>query len=285
MLAYALLAVGYFLVGQLTTYWTIAGALLLVALGASLIKPTITGTVQKTCSESQRATGFSIYYMLVNIGGMIGNPMGGQIADRAGVGALYIVLPCVILAALALVAVFFEQPVDANPGERKSAASILKGFGDVLTNVRLVALFLCAAGFWALFFLLYGPLSVYVTKHIGATKSTYGALLSIESFVVVFFQVVVGYLTRSFAPARAVLLGWCSRQSAWRPWGSPPRWSPSPSASCLSPSARWSTRPTFTNTLATWRRPTRSACIWDSPSCPSPLAPSSPGNLVRLSQL
>ena len=77
LLAYVCLGVGYLLVGQFTTYWTIAGALLLVAFGASIVKPTVTGTVQKTCLSAQAAVGFSIYYMLVNIGGFLGPNISG----------------------------------------------------------------------------------------------------------------------------------------------------------------------------------------------------------------
>ena len=206
MLAYALLTAGYFLVGQMTTYWTIAGSLILVALGASLIKPTITGTVQKTTDKSQSALGFSIYYTLVNVGGMVGNAMGGQIADRAGVEKVYLVCASVVAAALVLVALLFREPANVAATERKSLAGFGRDFVGVVRNWRLDALFLCAAGFWSLFFLLYGPLTTYVTDDIGASKATLGALLSIESLAVVCLQVIVGYLTSKMQPARAVLL-------------------------------------------------------------------------------
>ena len=71
LLAYSLLAAGYFLTVNLRGTVPILGSLLLVAFGASLIKPSITGTVQKTCAEPQRPLGFSIYYTLVNVGGFI----------------------------------------------------------------------------------------------------------------------------------------------------------------------------------------------------------------------
>jgi dipeptide/tripeptide permease len=60
LLAYALLGTGYLLLANVTGYWPLAGSLLVIAAGASLVKPTITGTVQKTCGEANRAVGFSI---------------------------------------------------------------------------------------------------------------------------------------------------------------------------------------------------------------------------------
>ena len=117
MLAYALLATGYFLVGQLDTYWAIAGALLVVALGASLVKPTITGTVQKTCSESQRAVGFSIYYTLVNVGGGLGPQIAGRLRKAFDPRIGFYVSSAAALVALVLIAVAFRKPIEG-PGER-----------------------------------------------------------------------------------------------------------------------------------------------------------------------
>ena len=54
---------------------------LLIGLGGSVVKPCISGTVQKTCTESQRPLGFSIYYMLVNVGGFIGPNLSGRISE------------------------------------------------------------------------------------------------------------------------------------------------------------------------------------------------------------
>ena len=85
--AYALLATGYFLVVTVQGTVPILGSLFLIALGASLIKPSITGTVQKVCTEPQRALGFSIYYTLVNIGGFIGPNLSGQAPRSGGGGA------------------------------------------------------------------------------------------------------------------------------------------------------------------------------------------------------
>jgi dipeptide/tripeptide permease len=208
MLAYAFLAGGYFLVGQLTTYWSIAGALLLVAFGASLIKPTITGTVQKTCAESERSFGFSIYYMLVNVGGFLGPNLAGWVSEKAGVEKVFVVSAVAALVALGLVGLLFQEPGSRGPVEqRKSLSSFLTDFGRVVTNVRLMALFLCASGFWCMFFLLYGPMAKYVTSDLGASEAALGTLISLEAAMVVLFQVTVGYLTRSFPTARAVFLG------------------------------------------------------------------------------
>jgi dipeptide/tripeptide permease len=81
---FALFSVGYFSVGLAgmelgkgfvesigtTTY--VMAVLILTAIGGSLIKPCIVGTVAKTSREEVKSLGFSIYYTLVNLGGAIG---------------------------------------------------------------------------------------------------------------------------------------------------------------------------------------------------------------------
>jgi len=86
-----LLAAGYFLMGYpvwfggspleatihnevtvgLRDAVVIVAAILLVGIGGSVIKPCISGTVQKTAGA--RATlGFAIFYMVINIGSLFG---------------------------------------------------------------------------------------------------------------------------------------------------------------------------------------------------------------------
>ncbi len=50
MLAYLLLATGYLGVWAAPSFPLVVAALALIAFGASIIKPAITGTVQRTCS-------------------------------------------------------------------------------------------------------------------------------------------------------------------------------------------------------------------------------------------
>ena len=45
---------------------------MLTAVGGSLIKPSIVGTVARTSPPDLKSMGYSIYYTLVNIGGALG---------------------------------------------------------------------------------------------------------------------------------------------------------------------------------------------------------------------
>jgi proton-dependent oligopeptide transporter, POT family len=206
LFAYALLALGYSLVATVHGTGPILGALFLVAFGASLIKPSITGTVQKVCTEPQRALGFSIYYMLVNIGGFIGPNLGGQIRDRMGVEPVFYCSAMAAAVAFLLVLLVFREPAAAGGGERKRFGAFLRDFGRVLINWRLMALIVLVAGFWSMFFQFYGPLPLYLTDDLHVSSGALGFVVSLDALAIVCLQVVVGYLVRNLAPGRAIFI-------------------------------------------------------------------------------
>ena len=84
MACFAIFCLGYFLIGLAgMEYGQVLSdaigkknyviiVLMLTAIGGSLIKPCVVGTVAKTSKPQSQALGFSIYYTLVNLGGAIG---------------------------------------------------------------------------------------------------------------------------------------------------------------------------------------------------------------------
>ena len=207
MLAYGSLAGGYFLAGRTESYGGIVGSLILVAFGASLIKPSITGTVQKTCLDAQRSVGFSIYYTLVNVGGFLGPNLSGAVSRHLGVESVFGVSAGVVLLALVLVWALFREPPHDPDRERKSFAGFLRDARRVLAHRRLVLLFVFLTGFWSMFFQFYGPLPLYLTQDLGLSTTSVGLIISLDPFAIICFQVVVGYLIRKMVPFRAILLG------------------------------------------------------------------------------
>ena len=80
--AYGILAAGYFLFASiggdwlaparaaLPLYWVVLVILIVPALGPGLVKPVVAGTTARASRENVRSLGFSIYYTIVNVGGM-----------------------------------------------------------------------------------------------------------------------------------------------------------------------------------------------------------------------
>ena len=88
VLAFGLLTVGYFFLGVTHSKISVLFFLTVLMVGASFIKPLITGTVAKTSDEVNRARAFSIFYWMVNIGAFSGKTVVPWI--RKGIGLEYI---------------------------------------------------------------------------------------------------------------------------------------------------------------------------------------------------
>jgi POT family proton-dependent oligopeptide transporter len=71
IVAFSMLAVGYFAAGNSSTYALVFLALLVMATGSGLFKPIITGTVARTTDERTSGFGFGIYYWMINLGAFI----------------------------------------------------------------------------------------------------------------------------------------------------------------------------------------------------------------------
>jgi POT family proton-dependent oligopeptide transporter len=204
MLAYALLAAGYLGVGASPSFTGVVAALTLIAFGASIIKPAITGTVQRTCSEARRPVGFSVYYTLVNIGGFLGPNVSGAVVAAAGLAPVFPTSAGAIAIALALVLLLYRDSGPVAEPPRRRLAELAREFIGILTTPRLMVLFLLVAGFWSLFFQFYGAFTTYLTQDLGVSQQRANFIISLDAALIIAFQVVMGYLTRSWSTARAV---------------------------------------------------------------------------------
>src|SRR6185436_16712528 len=99
---FGIFAIGYFSIGLAGLAWGTAItdvigvrnyviiAIVITAMGGSLIKPCIVGTVAKTSTPESKPLGFSIYYTLVNLGGALGPIVALNI--REGLGIEYVLI-------------------------------------------------------------------------------------------------------------------------------------------------------------------------------------------------
>jgi len=72
LIAFSLLAAGYGALGAFPAKGTVIVSLALIAIGGAFVKPVISGTVKKTSPGDLSRIGFSIFYMMVNVGGFTG---------------------------------------------------------------------------------------------------------------------------------------------------------------------------------------------------------------------
>ncbi len=181
--------------------WSIVPVLVLIVIGGSFIKAVISGTVARETTSETRASGYAVFYMMVNIGSFTGktvvDPLRKSMGDQ---GLIYINYFAAIMTLLALIAVFFFYKSTKTEGQGKSFAEIGSGLLKVLGNVRLIILILIISGFWMIQSQMYATMPKYVIRMIGAEASP-GWYANVNPLVVF---VLVNFIT-SFMKKRTAL--------------------------------------------------------------------------------
>ncbi|MBI5169821.1 MAG: MFS transporter [Candidatus Eisenbacteria bacterium] len=204
MLAFGLLALGYGALGVVHDYWPVMGALLLVVLGGSFVKPVITGTAMKSSDESSRARAFSLFYMIVNIGSFTGKTIVAPIRIQMGVQNVPFFSAAAAFVGFLIVAFLFF-PKEETVAKPRSIGETFKGMLTVMSNLRFTSLILITAGFWAIQGQLYASMPDYVIRMAGETyKPEWYA--NVNPLVVVMFVVLITQLVRTWKPEASILV-------------------------------------------------------------------------------
>jgi dipeptide/tripeptide permease len=204
MLAFALLTVGYAILGFFGTLPPVLAGVSLIVLGGAFVKPVITGTVSKTSDSTNRARAFSIFYMVVNIGAFTGKTVVAPMRIQMGVETVPFFSAGAALLALVLVFLIFRPPED-DEARPTTIHETLQGMWMAMSNLRFLALILITAGFWAIQGQLYASMPDYVLRMAGETyKPEWYA--NVNPLVVVLFVVAVTQLVRKWKPQHSMLI-------------------------------------------------------------------------------
>jgi len=204
LIAFSLLTFGYFFLGIFTTKLPVIFFLTVLLVGASFIKPLITGTVAKTTNEKNRARGFSLFYWIVNIGAFSGKTFVPFI--RQGLGLEYVNFFSAGMAFLALLFTFFffEEP-DKTVGS-KSIQDTWRALKGILEKPRLWVLTLIIAGFWLIQGQLYATMPKYVIRLLdeGAKPEW---LANVNPGIVVLTVVIVTQMMKKQKAVTSMMVG------------------------------------------------------------------------------
>ena len=231
ILAFALLTVGYLLLGAAGTKVTVPAtlppnvstfapafqrillleetprkllviaALVVIMFGGAIIKPVISGTVAKCSDSAHRARAMSIFYAIVNIGSFSGKGLAGVLNERLGLQHINLYAAGMAFTALLLVALFYRNVDTAGTG--KTVREAARGLLEVVTNIRFLSLIVIVAGFWAIQEQLYASMPTYVERMLGQGYKPEW-LANINPLVVVLCVVPITHLIRRVKPENAI---------------------------------------------------------------------------------
>jgi proton-dependent oligopeptide transporter, POT family len=231
VVAFIILAAGYFLMGQFSSYHGVFLAFLLVGIGAAIFKPVIVGTISKATNITNATIGFGIFYMIVNVGGFIGPYVGSRLRD---VNWQYIFIMSAAVIALNIIPLllFYKEPgrelrqMKSSLGDK--FAEIGNNLVTALSDIKFLVFVVIMSGFWVMYMQIFFTLPVYITQWVD-TRTIYNAspwiawiigtnvdgvgiirpemLQNLGAASIVFFQVLMSNLVKGIAPIRSITLG------------------------------------------------------------------------------
>lgn len=224
---FSVFSIGYFLIGLAGMEWGqelvasvgarnyVIAVLLFTAVGGSLIKPCIVGTVAKTTTEGTRALGFSIYYSLVNLGGAVAPIIAYYI--RQDLGIEYVLIMSSVTSALLFFGtlLFFKEPgvTSENPVEQRTLGKVFSDMLTVFANVRFISFLIIFSGFWIIFWQIFYLLPFYATDVLHYEKFEF--LETVDAFCIIVFSPVITAVLKNWKTFTALIVGFLLASISW----------------------------------------------------------------------
>jgi len=231
IVAYIILASGYFVMGKVSSYPLVFMVFLWVGLGAGLFKPVVQATVGKTTDEETSSIGFGIFYMIVNVGAYIG-PMIASFLRGFDWQYVFTMSSLAIVVNLVIVIIFFKEPVREKNTEplSKSIVTIFKNIRVALSDMKLLIFLVLMVGFWTMYNQLFYTLPVFIEQWVH-TSAMYESIsgfwpwlanvldtqdngtvaaemiINMDALFIIFFQILISGFVMRYRPLTAMISG------------------------------------------------------------------------------
>jgi proton-dependent oligopeptide transporter, POT family len=184
-------------------------AIVLIGVGGSVVKPCISGTVQKT--HAGRATlAFAIFYMVVNIGSLVGRVVAFEVRSAwSDLSLIFAVALVATLIAFCVVLFLYRDPPVAKEvaiRPKRSVGRVLLDMVLVLRNGRFALFLLVSSGFWFLYNQVYNLLPLYV-KNVVEPSPAMDLYTAANPITIVALQLVITRIFGRMQAIRSIVVG------------------------------------------------------------------------------
>lgn len=230
VIAFIILSSGYYLMGKASSFSFVFISFFYVAIGAALFKPIISATISRTTNENNASLGFGIFYMIVNIGGLIGPLLASELREISW-NYIFLMASASILINLVIVLIFFHEPDRQVNSDSllKSLGTIFKNIFSVLQDLRFVVFLAIITGAWTVYWQYFYSLPVFMEQWVN-TSPLYNMLnsispgfakavgteqgiiltekiIAIDAMFIVLFQVIVSTIVMKIRPLQSMSIG------------------------------------------------------------------------------
>ncbi|MFH0990893.1 MAG: MFS transporter [bacterium] len=166
MVAFSFLTTGYFITGNMSSYGAVFASLLVMATGAGLFKPIISGTIARTTNEQNSGFGFGIYYWMINLGAFLA-PL--VVSYLKGFSWSYVFTASALYTGLMLLPTVFIFRDPPKPESTKKLKEALGGMALVLCDARFMLMIVVYSCFWILYFQNFGTVLWFLRDFVNKT--------------------------------------------------------------------------------------------------------------------
>ena len=226
IICFSFFTIGYFLIGFAGLNFShdiisvigktpyMVAVLVLTAIGGSLIKPCIVGTVAKTTNEETKSLGYSIYYTIVNIGGAIGPILALQVRENLGIEFVLIMSSVTSLLLIFGAYFFFDEPVQLNQNQNASLKKVFSDMLMVFKNFKFMLFLVIFSGFWIMFWQIFYSFPFYITQVLKFER--FELLETIDAWTIIIVTVpITGLVKKYFSPIVAMSIGFFIASASW----------------------------------------------------------------------
>lgn len=252
-ISFFMIAAGYFVMGNVQRFWPdligakaaetvnfifpVVLAIVLIGLGGSIVKPCIAGTVQKT-SGTRAVLGFGIFYMVINIGSVLGRMTAYEIrksflskliwnigeflkihsssvftGQTRPIQAVFTRGSIIFaLIGLAIVLLFYKEPEYVSDGkkdgqkvQKKTLGQALLGIFTVLSDLKFVFFLIVMALFWFLYTQLYNLMPLFL-RFVDPNAAPELYTLA-NPLMIVSFQLLITKMAKKWTAIKSILFG------------------------------------------------------------------------------
>jgi len=228
LFAFAVMTLGYFLLGSLAApwmlpmrralgdKWLVLAILMIPAMGPAMVKPCVAGTTARASAERVRSLAFSFYYTLVNVGGALGPVLAWTVRKPLGLGIenVFRMASLSVFLMFWVVLFFYREPQRGDEAQVTQVTRAIANMFVVLANFRFLAFLLITSGFYIVFWQMWISMPLFMRGYVDPNADV-DLLLSIEAVTVICLQIAAAYLTRKIPAVQTIALGFLISGLAW----------------------------------------------------------------------
>jgi POT family proton-dependent oligopeptide transporter len=217
LVAFSLLATGYFVTGNMSMYGAVFTSLLVMATGAGLFKPIISGTIARSTNEENSGFGFGVYYWMINLGAFLAPLL---VSYLKGFSWNYVFIASSLYCLLMLIPAVFIYRDPPRPASTKTLKEVLGSAAMVLGDARFMLMIFVYSGFWILYFQNFGSVLWFLrdfvnTAPIDAAFASIGIPLKfdaehvtvVNAGTIILLQVMVSRIVKNAPPLPTMVGG------------------------------------------------------------------------------